>query len=545
MDLRYLLAPLIKLVISSFFSSPRLLDHQSDHYILILLLKYVSSLLIAILTLLFLLFSIKLSLARAAVYLRGRNFSVLVALSLLCSVFLAPAHFWMVYPLILFISPWESLVFNVIKWVFSWLYRTLEAIPDLTIVCITQQQKEDHHRQVEVEAEIDVLEGHTGQEQVNLEEAGDAFAVLINDGDEVEKKGVCKRGCRRSSEEEIVVLSSIKATGSIPERLLKLETLCFPGARTPILRYQFLSAQIPSPVLLDLLSRDVPVFSGMDHFAIELHHGGYFVTKPILHYLGGNVTMFKDLDPDRMSFFELKGMINDLGYKTFSKLYYRDPSTSFAIGLRLLISDNEIDQMLNEAKKTGSLQMYVDHCKINEGDNGEVRQSEVNQGDNFGELGQGSFTTLLQNVLNEVRYSGVNEGGNDNESQTESDSDESVAHSLDHVSDDEELIAVREKILRMKSKSKSQSVSQNQTQSQLQTDDDHISIEQLDRNEGIGGNEEVGIGDTLQHEGIEDRGQGIPVNLNEAPLTQNSQTNSNVPSVRRQSTPKRPTRSAT
>ncbi|KAM7519480.1 hypothetical protein LguiB_018442 [Lonicera macranthoides] len=287
--------------------------------------------------------------------------------------------------------------------------------------------------------------------------------------------------------------------------------------------------------------------------------------------------------------------------------------------------------------------MYVDHCEINEGDNGEVRQSEVNQGDNFGELGQGSFTTLLQNVLNEMRHSGVNEGGNDNESQTESDSDESVAHSLDHVSDDEELIAVREKILRMKSKSQSISHNQTQTQSQLQTDDDHISIEQSDRNEGIGGNEEVGIGDTVQHEGIEDGGsdtdypgsseydspessskkmqcqnckkyghnkktcksqfvpsdkpnklplkrkakqseagtsttkqrnvrqkkdqvpngygvyiapesgntyvrapgQRIPVNLNEAPLIQNSQTNSNVPSVRRQSTPKRPTRSAT
>lgn len=94
----------------------------------------------------------------------------------------------------------------------------------------------------------------------------------------------------------------------------------------------------------------------MDQFAIELHHGGYFVTRPILHYLGGTVTMFKDLDPDRMSFFELKGMVNDLGYKTFSTLYYRDPSTSFANGLRLLLYDNEIDQMLNDTKKTGLLE---------------------------------------------------------------------------------------------------------------------------------------------------------------------------------------------
>ncbi|KAM7494010.1 hypothetical protein LguiB_028619 [Lonicera macranthoides] len=162
MDVRYLLAPFFKPIIYSFFSNPQLLGHQS-HYIL-RLLKFFFSLLIAILTNLFLFFAVKLSLstalARAAVYLRGRNFSVLVALLLLCSV---------------------------IKWVFNWLYHTLEAISDLTIVCITQQE-EDHHIQVEVddevqaEAEFDGLEGHTGQEQVNLEEA---CVVLIAADDEV------------------------------------------------------------------------------------------------------------------------------------------------------------------------------------------------------------------------------------------------------------------------------------------------------------------------------------------------------------------------
>ncbi|KAM7494013.1 hypothetical protein LguiB_028622 [Lonicera macranthoides] len=194
-DLSYILAPLFKRIISSFFSNPQLLGHQPSlhhsHYIL-RLLKFVFSLLIAILTTLFLFFSVKLSLsttlARAAVYLRGQNFSVLVALLLLCSVFLSPAHFWMVYPLILCLSPWEFLAFKVIEWVFNWLYHTLEAIPDLTIVCITQQD-EDHHIQVEVdvdvevqaEAEFDGLVGHTGQEQVNLEEA---CVVLIAADDE-------------------------------------------------------------------------------------------------------------------------------------------------------------------------------------------------------------------------------------------------------------------------------------------------------------------------------------------------------------------------
>lgn len=76
------------------------------------------------------------------------------------------------------------------------------------------------------------------------------------------------------------------------------------------------------------------------------------------------------------------------------------------------------------------------------------------------------FTALMQSVLNEVRYSGVNEGGNNDESEIDSESDESIANNLDYISDDEELIAVREKILRMNSKSQTQMNNQTQTQSQ-------------------------------------------------------------------------------
>ena len=170
MDLRYLLPPLIKLLLPSFHSHPHLtfLDH---HFYILLVLKFVFSLLIAIGTILFLFFSVKLShnktLKRVAVYLRGRNFSVLVALSLFCSLYLSPLHFWMGYPLILCLSPWEILVCDLMKWVFNSLYHILDAIPDLTIICITQQ---------EVEAEV---EGHTGQVQVNLED--EAVVVLIDD----------------------------------------------------------------------------------------------------------------------------------------------------------------------------------------------------------------------------------------------------------------------------------------------------------------------------------------------------------------------------
>ncbi|KAM7494012.1 hypothetical protein LguiB_028621 [Lonicera macranthoides] len=193
MDFRYLLPLFIKLLLLSFLANPP--RFQYSQYIL-LVLKLVSSLLIAILTILVLFFSIEPSRAGAAVHLRGKNFSALGALSLLCSVFLSPHHFSMVYPLILCLSPWDSLILKGMKWVFSWLYpwdslilkgmkwvftclyHRLEAIPDLTIVCITQQEENDHIQiqvQVQVEDEIDGLEDDPGQVQANLEEAGDAL----------------------------------------------------------------------------------------------------------------------------------------------------------------------------------------------------------------------------------------------------------------------------------------------------------------------------------------------------------------------------------
>lgn len=60
---------------------------------------------------------------------------------------------------------------------------------------------------------------------------------------------------------------------------------------------------------------------GMDLFAIELYHGGRCKSKPVLHYRGGKSHMFKEVDPDGVSFFELKGMVKDIRYNSFSKFF--------------------------------------------------------------------------------------------------------------------------------------------------------------------------------------------------------------------------------
>ncbi|KAM7529311.1 hypothetical protein LguiB_032721 [Lonicera macranthoides] len=57
-----------------------------------------------------------------------------------------------------------------------------------------------------------------------------------------------------------------------------------------------------------------------EHLIIELHHGGKFVRKPILYYSGGKLKYCYNVDKDLVSYFELKGMVTELGYKNLSKI---------------------------------------------------------------------------------------------------------------------------------------------------------------------------------------------------------------------------------
>lgn len=49
-------------------------------------------------------------------------------------------------------------------------------------------------------------------------------------------------------------------------------------------------------------------------FNIFFHHAGYMAFTPMVRYVGGEIMVTTE-DPDRMSWFELKGILDDLGYK--------------------------------------------------------------------------------------------------------------------------------------------------------------------------------------------------------------------------------------
>lgn len=157
---------------------------------------------------------------------------------------------------------------------------------------------------------------------------------------------------------------------------------------------------------------------------MEIHHGGKFVNHPMLYYKGGKVDYMYNIDPDRMSHEELKGIMSvDYGYNDVTKIYYNIMGRSFVRGLRLVVNDTSILQMLAEVSDNGGIELYTEHGVVSEGDG-------------------------------ECEGEGESECGSENGSEGESDSESSVA-SLDNVSDNEELIEARKKKVAMRTCGKS------------------------------------------------------------------------------------------
>ncbi|KAF9592715.1 hypothetical protein IFM89_016947 [Coptis chinensis] len=99
-----------------------------------------------------------------------------------------------------------------------------------------------------------------------------------------------------------------------------------------------------------------------DTYSLELHHGGAFVHCPILSYENGKTMYYSDLEIDKLSYFELVGIVKELGYQTFASLYYNVPWKSLENGLRLVSNDVDTNLMIEEIKKQGAIEVYVENC---------------------------------------------------------------------------------------------------------------------------------------------------------------------------------------
>jgi hypothetical protein len=81
---------------------------------------------------------------------------------------------------------------------------------------------------------------------------------------------------------------------------------------------------------------------------VKAWHGGNLVLKPQARYDGGMSNLFQ-VDPDKMSFFELKGYVFEFGsYKNKEfRMWYVVPGQNFQDGLVELKDDCDVNHMMN------------------------------------------------------------------------------------------------------------------------------------------------------------------------------------------------------
>ena len=77
---------------------------------------------------------------------------------------------------------------------------------------------------------------------------------------------------------------------------------------------------------------------------LEVHYEGAFLWNPSLEYFGGKVEIvYRDLD--RLSYFEIKGICEELGIDEPCKVHYLGPKGNLKQDLRLIQDDQDMVPM--------------------------------------------------------------------------------------------------------------------------------------------------------------------------------------------------------
>ncbi|OMO90987.1 Zinc finger, PMZ-type [Corchorus capsularis] len=99
----------------------------------------------------------------------------------------------------------------------------------------------------------------------------------------------------------------------------------------------------------------------MDWCIMRFHYAGYFATEgDTLTYEGGLVDDLR-VDPDRLSWYELSGVLRRGGYRNIKAIYYRIQYASLANGIRILDNDASVNSMVSEMMLEGTIDVYVEH----------------------------------------------------------------------------------------------------------------------------------------------------------------------------------------
>ena len=80
-------------------------------------------------------------------------------------------------------------------------------------------------------------------------------------------------------------------------------------------------------------------------FTFEINHGDHFVWNPDLVYLDGSVSIIDEVDPDRLSLFEIQDICGELEAPSTSTFHYLIPGGNLEQGLMVINGEDDVRNM--------------------------------------------------------------------------------------------------------------------------------------------------------------------------------------------------------
>ena len=93
----------------------------------------------------------------------------------------------------------------------------------------------------------------------------------------------------------------------------------------------------------------------------EVHYGGTFLWNPSLEYFGGKVEIVYR-DSDRLSYFEIQGICEELGIDELCRVHYLGSGGNLEQDFRLIKDDKDVVLMckVNEGGLRNTIILYVE-----------------------------------------------------------------------------------------------------------------------------------------------------------------------------------------
>lgn len=86
-----------------------------------------------------------------------------------------------------------------------------------------------------------------------------------------------------------------------------------------------------------------PFRMGSPELVFEVHYGGRFDRHFRCEYVSGSAIVHHEtFDHDKLSFFEIEGILKEYGYKSGDLMYFKYPGKSLVDGLHLITSDDDV-----------------------------------------------------------------------------------------------------------------------------------------------------------------------------------------------------------